>query len=95
MLLKAKQDFSWAHRGVEVESFTKGQIIKTEDEDLIRVATEEGWAEKAKVPSKADQKKALEERIAQLEGELIDVEGDKEAEIEAAIAAAKTELAAL
>lgn len=44
MELKALQDFSWAHRGVQIEEFKEGQTITTEDEDLIRVAKEEGWA---------------------------------------------------
>lgn len=48
MKLTAKQDFSWAHRGVEIEEFKKGQVIETKDEDLIRVATKEGWASKAR-----------------------------------------------
>lgn len=95
MQLKAKQDFSWAHRGVEVEEFAKGQIINTEDQDLIRVSVEEGWAEEGKAPSKAEQKKALKETIAKLEGDLVGADGDKEVEIEAAISSAKAELAAL
>ncbi|MGV7210495.1 hypothetical protein ACLB1G_21890 [Oxalobacteraceae bacterium A2-2] len=45
MKLIAKQDFKWAHRGVQVEEFSAGQEIETEDEDLIKVAREEGWAE--------------------------------------------------
>lgn len=46
MKLTAKQDFSWAHRGVQIEEFKKGQVIDTKDEDLIRVATAEKWASK-------------------------------------------------
>lgn len=46
MELKAKQAFSWAHQGTQVEHFEKGQIIETEDQDLIDVATKEGWASK-------------------------------------------------
>jgi hypothetical protein len=46
MELKAKQAFSWAHQGTQVEHFEKGQIIETEDQDLIDVATQEGWASK-------------------------------------------------
>lgn len=44
MKLIAQEDFSWAHRGVEVEHFEKGAEIETDDEDLIEVATREGWA---------------------------------------------------
>lgn len=48
MKLKALQDFSWAHRGCEVEEFKEGQVIETDDKDLIAVAVKEGWAEKSK-----------------------------------------------
>lgn len=44
MKLIAQQNFSWAHRGVEVEHFETGAEIDTDDEDLIEVATAEGWA---------------------------------------------------
>jgi hypothetical protein len=43
MKLIAKQNFSWAHRGVEVEHFEEGAEIETEDQDLIEVSTNEGW----------------------------------------------------
>ena len=45
MKLTAKTAFSWAHRGVEVEQFEAGQVIDTENQDLIEVATAEGWAD--------------------------------------------------
>lgn len=95
MHLKAKQAFSWAHQGVRVEHFEKGQVIETEDEDLIEVATREDWVEKAKAPTKAGQKKAIEARIAELETRLIAAEEGEESGIEAALAAAQSELAAL
>lgn len=44
MQLKVIKSFDWAHRHVHVESFAKDQIIETDDKDLIRVSTEEGWA---------------------------------------------------
>lgn len=44
MQLKVKKAFKWAHRHVDVQEFEVGDVIDTEDEDLIRVATEEGWA---------------------------------------------------
>lgn len=44
MKLKVIKPFDWAHRGVQVEHFEAGSIIETEDEDLIRVSTGEGWA---------------------------------------------------
>ena len=43
MKLIAQTDFSWAHRGVEVEHFEAGAEIDTDDEDLIEVSTSEGW----------------------------------------------------
>jgi hypothetical protein len=43
MKLIAQKDFSWAHRGVEVEHFDAGAEIETDDEDLIEVSTAEGW----------------------------------------------------
>lgn len=43
MKLIAQKDFSWAHRGVEVEHFEAGAEIETDDEDLIVVSTAEGW----------------------------------------------------
>ena len=54
MKLIALQDFSWAHRGVDVEHFEAGAEIDTEDQDLIDVSTGEGWAapaDGAAVPS--------------------------------------------
>ena len=51
MKLKVTKPFDWAHQGVRVESFAKGQVIETDDEDLIRVSTKEGW-------TKADNSKA-------------------------------------
>jgi len=47
MKLIAQKDFSWAHRGVEVEQFEAGAEIETDDEDLIEVSTAEGWATSA------------------------------------------------
>lgn len=44
MQLKVIKPFDWAHRGVQVEHFEAGSTIDTEDEDLIRVSTGEGWA---------------------------------------------------
>lgn len=93
--LKAKNDFSWAHRGVEIEQFAKGQLIETEDEDLIRVSTEEGWAEKSKAPSKVEQKKDLEEQLVSLEAQLVDAKPGEEPAIEQKISEVKAALAAL
>lgn len=48
MKLKVKKAFSWAHEHVRVEEFAVGQVIETDDEDMIRVSQEEGWATKVK-----------------------------------------------
>lgn len=94
-VLKAKKAFSWAHRGVEIEEFAKGQIIETDDGDLIRVSLEEGWTEKTKAPTKDEQKADLEAKIAQLETSLVDAKPDEEVAIEQQLADAKAALAAL
>lgn len=47
MRLKVTKTFSWAYRGCDVVEHSKGEIIETLDEDLIRVAVEEGWARPA------------------------------------------------
>ena len=46
MKLKAAKDFSWAHQGVRIQHYAKGEEIETEDKDLIAVATQEGWVRK-------------------------------------------------
>jgi hypothetical protein len=50
MRLEILQDFKWAHRGVEVVEYTKGDTIETDDQDLIEVSTSDAnkWAAKAK-----------------------------------------------
>lgn len=53
MKLIAKKAFSWAHKGVRVEEFDKGQEIETDDEDLIETAAREGWAEGDKKVAKS------------------------------------------
>lgn len=45
MKLTAVTNFSWAHRGVEIEHFEVGQEIETDDPDLIEVSTSENWAQ--------------------------------------------------
>ncbi len=44
MKLKIKQDFAFAHRGVDVRQYEAGQELEAEDADLIEVAIREGWA---------------------------------------------------
>jgi hypothetical protein len=91
MKLKVKKAFSWAHDHVRVEEFAVGQIIETEDEDLIRVSSEEeGWATKVKEgksDANAEAKAALEKEIAALEVQITSA-------IEADAPALQTELTA-
>lgn len=58
MKLIAQTDFSWAHRGVEVEQFAAGAEIETEDEDLIEVSTAEGWTAPADGEASAPAKRS-------------------------------------
>ena len=44
MQLKVITDFSWAHRHVEIKEHKTGDIIETDDQDLIEVSTRERWA---------------------------------------------------
>jgi hypothetical protein len=64
MQLKALQAFSYSCDGVRLEQYEAGQIIDTEDDGLIRVSTEEGWAAPAAVdapkPTKTTRRKAKE-----------------------------------
>lgn len=45
MQLKVKKAFLWAFRGCDVVAFEPGQTIPGDDQDLVRVATEQGWVE--------------------------------------------------
>jgi hypothetical protein len=58
MQLKAKQDFTWAHRGIEVEQFVAGQVFEASDSELVTVAVREGWAEEVKAHKGAPENKA-------------------------------------
>jgi len=53
MKLTAQTDFSWAHRGVEVEHFKAGAEIESDDDDLIAVSISEGWTISADVDAPA------------------------------------------
>ena len=60
MHLKVKTAFKWAYRNVDVQEHNVGDVIETEDEDLIRVSTEEGWTTKVKAPKDDQQGSAAE-----------------------------------
>lgn len=64
MELKVIKPFDWAHQGVRVESFAKDQVISTEDEDLIRVATDEKWVSKVRGGGEAKTQVAAPENKA-------------------------------
>lgn len=38
-----KQNFRWAHQGCFIQEYVKGEKLDSDDENLIRVATQEGW----------------------------------------------------
>lgn len=59
MKLVALKGFSWAHAGVRIEEFEKDQVIETDDQDLIKVATREKWVKQAgKAESKVKEEKS-------------------------------------
>jgi hypothetical protein len=60
MKLKVKAAFKWAHQGVRVEEFQPGQVIETEDQDLIDVSQHEGWTVRPRNRTKADGSEAPE-----------------------------------
>lgn len=60
MKLKVKTAFKWAHQGVRVEEFSAGQVIETEDADLIEVSQHEGWTVRPRSRTKADGTEAPE-----------------------------------
>lgn len=94
--LKVVKDFDWAHRHVDIKSYKKGEVIDTDDEDLIRVAKHEKWAVDAKKEDISAQVKALEAEIATLSKKLEAETGDAEiAVIEAEISQKQAELQAL
>lgn len=43
MKLTVTKPFAWAHRGIDVEHYEPGQVIDTEDQDLIDVSLAEEW----------------------------------------------------
>jgi hypothetical protein len=48
MKMTVKEPFSWAHRGVNIVQYAKGDEIETDDQDLIDVSRQEGWTGRAK-----------------------------------------------
>lgn len=69
MKLQIKKTFSFAHDGIRVVEYVADSEVETDDEELVKVATDEKWAElvgqKAaaktpKVKDKAPENKAIE-----------------------------------
>ena len=44
-MLKAKQDFTYFHRGYDRADYKAGEVIETDDEEMIEVAIDQQWAE--------------------------------------------------
>ena len=44
-MLKAKQDFTYFHHGHERVDYKSGDVIDTDDEEMIEVAISQQWAE--------------------------------------------------
>lgn len=53
--LKVKNPFSWAHQHVNIKDYAKGDVIETDDADLIQVSVKEGWATESKAPAQDHQ----------------------------------------
>lgn len=70
MKLKITKTFNFAHRGCDVVTYTKGDVVDATDKALIDVAMEEGWATKAgkndalSAPEDKDGKQQLETKDA-------------------------------
>ena len=57
MKLTVKEPLKWAHRHVDVKEYVKGDVIETDDDDLIKVSLQEGWTVKAKAKDEPAERK--------------------------------------
>lgn len=48
MKLTIKKTFTYWHGGCNAATYEEGQEVEVEDEEMIAVATSEGWAAEAK-----------------------------------------------
>jgi hypothetical protein len=62
MKLKIKVDFAFGHRGVDVRHYAAGDVVDTDDADMIEIATREGWATDADQPESKARKAAPENK---------------------------------
>lgn len=60
MRIAIKKTFDWAHRGVEIKTYTEGQEVDADDAEMVSVALAEGWA----VAADGDDKPARKSRKA-------------------------------
>ena len=44
-MLKVKQDFTYFHRGYDRTDYKSGDVIDTDDEEMIEVVISQQWAE--------------------------------------------------
>lgn len=44
-MLKVKQDFTYFHRGYDRTDYKAGDVINTDDEEMIEVVISQQWAE--------------------------------------------------
>ena len=72
MKLKITKQFDFAHRGCDVKTYVKGEEIDTEtaDPELVKVATDEGWAAKPRAKSEGQGGKDAADPPSADEGDL-------------------------
>lgn len=54
MKLKINQDFAYTHRGYERREYAAGEVVDVDDQEMIDVATGEGWAAPADEPAQKE-----------------------------------------
>lgn len=62
MKLKILIDFPFAHRGYDRREYRAGEVVESDDADLIEVAVREGWARAAEGPESKAKKGAPENK---------------------------------
>lgn len=62
MKLKITQDFAYAHRGYDRREYVSGDVVDSDDAEMIDVATREGWAVPADKPDGKAKKAAPENK---------------------------------
>lgn len=62
------ESFKFAHRGVEVREYTKGEKVETDDPELVTVATDNKWAKAEKAKGAAPENKDAASQKAENKG---------------------------